>query len=238
MANTDIKLLFGSLRIAGGVLVSLWAIHLLCWAFDVDESVFGIRPRSLEHLWSIISGPFVHADFKHLIANSGPLFFFSAAIFYFYRPVAWRTFFWVLVMTNTWVWVAAHSGSHIGASGMVYGLGAFLFFSGVFRKDLRSMLLALSIAFFYGGMVWGVLPLEVGVSWESHLFGALSGVILAFFFRQKTPVDNKKYIWENEPETAPGDDEAIWNYKKNWVQADQLYTLDDPEDNQSRPDNP
>jgi len=81
---------------------------------------------------------------------------------------------------------------------LIYGLGAFLFFSGVVRRDIRAIAVALLVVFLYGGMVWGVFPLDRHISFESHFFGLLTGFLLAFVFRKQDPY--KKYDWEDEPE--------------------------------------
>ncbi|MBN2572806.1 MAG: rhomboid family intramembrane serine protease, partial [Ignavibacteriales bacterium] len=107
----------------------------------------------------------------------------------------------------------ARSSYHIGASGIVYGFAAFLFFSGVFRKDVKSIALALLVAFIYGGLVWGVLPVVPGVSWESHLFGAVSGTFTAYILRKYDK--QKKYDWENERSDIPKEKLEI-SYKKGY----------------------
>jgi len=94
------------------------------------------------------------------------------------------------------VWLFARSSYHIGASGLVYGFAAFLFFSGLFRKDKSSMALSLLVVFLYGGMVWGVLPVKPEISFESHLFGALTGIVCSYIFRKNDPPHT--YDWENE----------------------------------------
>lgn len=223
MANQDVHKILQSIAIAAAMTALLWVLHVIVWAAGIETYYLGIIPRQTEGMIGIFTGPLLHASFSHLIANTSPLFFFTIAIMYFYRPVAFRAAGWIYLMTSVWVWVAAHDGSHIGASGMVYGLGAFLFFSGVFRRDTRSMVLALVIAFFYGGMVWGVLPVEPGVSWESHLFGAVAGTAVAFQYRKVAPAERKRYSWEYEPEQEHLDRTATWNYRENWQGADQIY---------------
>ena len=104
---------------------------------------------------------------------------------------------------------------------MVYALAFFLFFSGVFRREARSLVLALVVAFFYGSMVWGIFPGEPNVSWESHLFGAVAGIILAAYFRQQGP-PKKTYSWENEPEESPYDEVSPWNYESLYPPPDEL----------------
>ncbi len=90
-------------------------------------------------------------------------------------------------MTGIWVWAIGRDAYHIGASGIIYGFVTFLFFSGVFRKDTRLLAVSMFVVFLYGGTVWGILPLRSGMSWESHLLGALAGLITAYHFRNEGP---------------------------------------------------
>lgn len=220
MEQSDTQKLLSSLRLSAVFIVLLWVVHALFTVVHFDVGLLGIVPRKVEGLHGILTAPWVHGDWGHLISNSGPMFFFLAGMFYFYRQVAGRAIFWIYLMTGVWVWVAAHAGAHIGASGLVYGLAGFLFFSGVFRRDVRSIALALVIAFFYGGMVWGIWPGQPGISWESHLFGGIAGTVTAWYFRKVGVVPKKKYFWEDEPEYEPADDYAIWNYRsEHWPGA-------------------
>ena len=106
------------------------------------------------------------------------------AVFYFYEKIALEVFVWIYLVTGFWVWVAARQAYHIGASGLVYGLATFLFFSGLFRKDIRSVAVATAIGFLYSGMLQGIFPTTENISWESHLLGAGAGILCAFYFRR------------------------------------------------------
>ncbi|MEM6269971.1 MAG: rhomboid family intramembrane serine protease [Bacteroidota bacterium] len=232
MAQNDGKRILRSLKVAGIVVGLLWVIHFALWLLEVNVGVLGIVPRSVAGLSGILTAPLVHGDIFHLMSNSAPLFFFTAGMLYFYPRISAKAFAWMYLMTGVWVWIAAHEGSHIGASGIVYALAGFLFFSGVFRRETRSIALSLVIAFFYGGMVWGVLPGQEGISWESHLFGLVAGAVCAFFYRKQDLPLRKKYNWEDDPEWDPNDDKAVWNYEKNWSGARVVYVP-----NSSGPDN-
>ena len=97
---------------------------------------------------------------------------------------------------------------------MVYAFVSFLFFSGIFRKDNKSIAIALLVTFLYGGVVWGVLPGQKGISWESHLFGAIAGLVAAFTFRKIDPP--KKYEWEDEEDDFNVDElEVSYDPEKN-----------------------
>ncbi len=161
----------------------LWLIKALEWAVDLDFGFLGILPRTLSGTMGIITAPLVHGDVLHLISNTFPLLLLGVSVFYFYDKIALEVFAWIYFMSGFWVWMAARDAYHIGASGLVYGLVAFLFFSGLFRRDTKSLSISLVVIFLYGGMLQGLFPTNERISWESHLLGALAGAFCAFFYR-------------------------------------------------------
>jgi len=179
----------------------LWLIHLITYLFDIYTFKLGILPRNINGLVGILISPLIHGSFSHLLSNTAPLILMGIGIFYFYEKVAYKVFTIIYLGTGLLVWIFAREVYHIGASGVIYGFVSFLFFSGIFRKDNRSIALALVVIFLYGGLIWGVLPVEKGVSWESHLFGAIVGIIVAFIFRKIDPP--KRYEWEDEESDVP-----------------------------------
>ena len=189
-------------------LILIWLVKITEVALDMDFSGYGIYPLKIKGITGIITGPLIHADFKHLFDNSLPLFFLSIAIFYFYRVVAYRVFFLTLLLTGVWVWFGGRTASHIGSSGLVYGFASFLFFSGVIRNNLNLLAISLLVVFLYGGLVWGIFPYDYRISWESHLGGGLSGLVLAFYYRKYGP-PSARYEWEEEEgdEEPPEDPE-------------------------------
>jgi membrane associated rhomboid family serine protease len=189
-------------------------VFLLSLALELDLRRLGILPRDLYGIFGIITAPFVHASFSHLISNTIPLIVLGWSIFFFYAKVSSRVFLVVYLITGFLVWLLAREVYHIGASGLVYALVSFLFFSGIFRKDNKSIAIALLVTFLYGGVVWGVMPGQKGISWESHLFGAVAGLISAFAFRKIDPP--KKYEWENEEDDFNVDElEVSYDPEKN-----------------------
>jgi membrane associated rhomboid family serine protease len=163
--------------------------------FEIDLSRFGIYPLTVQGLPGILFSPFIHADFHHLFNNSLPLFFLSIALFYFYSEVAVKVFISTYFITGLLVWIAGREAWHIGASGLVYGLASFLFFSGIIRRYFRLIALSLLIVFLYGSMVWGLFPgVYKNVSWESHMLGFFSGVFLAVSYRNQGP-QQPVYEW-------------------------------------------
>ena len=227
MDKKDTSKLLTSFMYAGVVSAILVLIHLALVVTGTSPGIFGIVPREVEGLTGILTAPWIHGDWSHLLSNLGPIFVLLSAMLYFYRKASLKALVWMYFMTGIWVWIAARHNSHIGASGMVYALAFYLFFSGVIRRDTRSIAVSLVIAFFYGSLVWGVLPTQEGVSWESHLFGGVAGIALAWFTRKIGVIQRKKYSWQDEPDYAPDDDRAVWNYRKNWQGSNQMYVPQD-----------
>jgi membrane associated rhomboid family serine protease len=195
--------------------VVLWVVHLLSLLFNEDLSKLGLLPRNLVGLLGIFTSPLIHADFSHLISNTIPLIILGWIIFSFYPKVSYILFLFIYFVTGLLVWIFARQVFHIGASGVVYGFVSFLFFSGIFRRDNKSISLALVITFLYGGLVWGMIPGWKGISWESHLFGAITGLVAAYLFRKIDP-PSKKYDWEDEPDDFDVDKlEVSYDPEKN-----------------------
>ena len=173
--NTEKKDLLKSLYFPSLFIIVMWTVWLAEIVFQVDLSFLGLYPLSAKGLVGIITAPLVHSGYEHLIANSIPMFVLGASLFYFYRQIAYKIFFLTYLITNIWVWFLARGEAyHIGASGVVYGLAAYLFTSGLIRKNPRLMAISLVIIFLYGSMIWGVFPdffPEKNISWESHLMG-------------------------------------------------------------------
>jgi membrane associated rhomboid family serine protease len=182
------KRLLLSMIIPGIFVFTMWLVKLVEVLFEIDLTGLGIFPLRINGLQGILLSPFIHADFNHLFNNSLPLFFLSVALFYFYAEVAVKVFVWNYFLTGLFVWIAGRAAWHIGASGLVYGLASFLFFSGIIRRYFRLIALSLLIVFLYGSMVWGIFPgIYRNVSWESHMLGSFSGIVLAILFRNQGP---------------------------------------------------
>ena len=179
--------------------ISMWIVFLLSILLNEDFSRMGLLPRNLVGLLGIITSPLIHADFSHIFSNTIPLLILGWIIFSVYPKLSYLLFVFIYLLTGLLVWIFARQVYHIGASGVVYGFVSFLFFSGIFRRDNKSIALALVITFLYGGLVWGMIPGLKGISWESHLFGAITGLLAAYMFRRIDP-PSKKYDWEDEPD--------------------------------------
>ncbi|TAL57619.1 MAG: rhomboid family intramembrane serine protease [Bacteroidetes bacterium] len=204
MEDSEKKKIIRSILYPSVFVSLLWFVKFFELALDLDLIPYGLYPRAFSGLIGIATCPLIHSSFDHLFSNSIPLLVLGIITFYFYRPISFSVFFWVYFMSGIWLWAAGREAYHVGASGLVYGFASFLFFSGIFRKERTSMVLALIVVFLYGSMVWGVFPLQPQVSWESHLLGSLAGFITAFYFRQEGP-QAKKFEWNEED-----DDNGEW----------------------------
>lgn len=191
----------------------LWVIEILKYYFQWDLYFLGIYPLKLKGLHGIITAPLIHGDFTHLFNNSLPLLILSTSIFYFYKPVAFKVIYLVWIITGVWVWFSARQTWHIGASGLVYGYASFLFFSGIIRKNRSLLAISLLVAFLYGSLIWGIFPLKREISWESHLMGGVSGLLLAFYFKEYGPkIDEPE--WDDEDEEDEDDEEDDFNFNQ------------------------
>jgi len=183
------------------LLAIMWLIKLLEVIFDFDLVFLGTYPLTVKGLPGIALMPFVHGGWKHLMANSISFLVLSTALFYFYRDISWKVLLGIWLLSGMWVWFGGRPSWHIGASGVIYGLSAFLFFSGVIRQVKGLAALSLVVAFLYGSMIWGVFPdffpKEKNISWEGHLGGFISGIIMAIYYRTQGP-QRRKYSWEME----------------------------------------
>lgn len=199
----------------GSFVALIWVIKIMEALFGIQLTTWGVLPRTWEGLKGILFSPLLHSDFLHLISNSLPLLILGLGIFYLYARIAPEVMVWMYLSSGIWVWSMARGGSyHLGASGLVYGLAAFLIVGGIIRKSLASTTLSLVVLLLYGGMFLGILPGEPGISWESHLMGALSGAGLAVYFR-KEPLWTIPSILRDTDEDIVEDDKALVHEEVN-----------------------
>jgi len=149
----------------------------------MDFGFLGIYPLSVEGLIGIFTAPLIHGSPEHILSNALPMLILGGILFYFYEGIATRVFLHSYFFTNILVWVLGRPFYHIGASGLVYGLAFFLISFGLFQRNIRSILITVGTILLYGGLVYTVFPLDERVSYESHLFGAITGVVTAFTLR-------------------------------------------------------
>lgn len=177
------------------VLVGLmWLSEFVDTALRGDLDAFGIRPRELDGLPGIVLSPFLHLGFGHLIANTSALLLLGVLLAWLTRHL-WAVTIGVALLGGLGVWLLAPPNSvTIGASGLVYGYAAFLAVYGFVARRLVPAIVAVLIIALYGGLVWGVLPLAPGVSWQGHLFGALAGLGLALRLGRADRVRPRSFV--------------------------------------------
>ena len=181
-------------------LLFLFLIVFVFWVetrFDLNFNYLGILPREFIGLRGILLGPLIHSDVNHLFNNSIPLFVLGMALFYFYPHIRWKVMIWGLILTGIFTWIIGRPAMHIGASGVIYMLTAFLLFKGIFSKQYQLTALSFAVVFLYGSFLWYIFPIDPKISWEGHLSGLVVGFLFSFIFRTDH-LENRKYAWEHE----------------------------------------
>ena len=184
------------------IVTVLWIVFLINDIFGMHWNDYGMHPRSVDGLFGIITMPFLHGDYAHLFSNSVPLLILLFSIFYFFHKKATLILLMTWFMAGVFTWIIGTEGIHIGASGVVYALAFFLVTISVLKQEPKLMAYSLIIIFLYGSIIWGFFPQlfpDKHISWEGHLAGAITGIVLAFFYRHEGPV-KKVYFAEEEEE--------------------------------------
>ena len=187
-----------AIYIAIAAVVLIWLVYFIEIKFKLNFNKYGIYPKTFSGLKGIIFSPFIHSGIKHILNNSAPLLVMLWCLYFFYNKIANKVLFWGTILTGFLTWLIGRPSFHIGASGVIYLLVSFIFFSGIIRKYYRLIAVSLSVVFLYGGMVWYVLPVEDGISWEGHLSGFITGLVFAYIFRNSGPQPEKFQFHENE----------------------------------------
>lgn len=194
--------------------VLVWSVWLLDVGFDWHLGRYGLLPRTPSGLVGILTAPLLHADLDHLFNNTVAMLMLGWCLMYFYPRIAGRVVVASWLVSGIGVWFMGRANYHIGASGVIYGIAAFLFVSGLLRKQRTLMALSMLVVFLYGGLIWGVFPIVERLSWESHLWGGLAGVAMAFLHRSIPPaVSDPKPSFADEEDSdedeRTGDEQAL-----------------------------
>jgi membrane associated rhomboid family serine protease len=198
-AREDSERLRYAFVLSGAFAIMLWLVKIIESVTGFDMIHYGVYPRTLSGLSSILTAPFIHGSPEHLLSNTLPVVVLGTALLYGYPRSARIVIPVVFVGSGLAVWLFGRPSYHVGASGLTFGMMFFVFTIGVLRWDRRAIALALVVFFLYGGMVWQVLPVDPQVSYESHLSGAILGVGLAFWLRRlDAPAPEKRYSWQDE----------------------------------------
>lgn len=191
----------------------IWTVFWLELRLEVNLNQFGVVPRDFVGLRGIIFSPFIHGSVEHLYNNTIPLAVLLAALFYFYRNIALRVLFLGILLSGLMTWAIGRPSYHIGASGVIYVLASFMFFKGIISKYYRLVALSLIVVFIYGSLLWYIFPIKDDISWEGHLSGFLTGLLLAVLIKAKLP-SRKKYDWELE-DFNEEEDEFLQQFDKD-----------------------
>ena len=195
--------------------LTLWLAFYIDIKFNLDAADWGIYPRTLEGLRGVVLSPFIHGNLEHLYNNTIPLLVLMAALRYFYREQSWAVIGYGILISGLITWIIGRSSFHIGASGLIYVLTAFIFFKGIRTKHYRLVALSLAVVMVYGSTIWYVFPgIEKEISWEGHLAGLVTGFAFAMLF--KTPDYHRpiKYDWER-PDFNPAGDKFLERFDEN-----------------------
>jgi membrane associated rhomboid family serine protease len=196
-----------------------WILFFLNQYYQLNYYKYGVLPRDLEGIKGVFSSVFIHGDLEHITSNSLPILVLGMLLFDFYKKIAKQAFIWIWIISGIWLWIGGRNSSenpnyHIGASTLIYGLSSFLFFSGILRKHKQLMVISALVVFLYGSITHGIFPIQQGISWEGHLFGAISGALVAYNYRKEGP-RSSGYYWPKEEEEETTDNYWEENHTEN-----------------------
>jgi membrane associated rhomboid family serine protease len=172
----------GQLIILGGFVALIWIVELVDWLIlNGTLDAYGVRPRTITGLRGILFMPFLHRGFGHLLANTIPIFILGWLVMVRRTADIFLVAAVTILVGGVGVWLFGGSNSvHVGASGLIFGFFGFLLARAIFERSLAAIALAIVVFLLYGGIIWGVLPGQNGVSWQGHLFGFVGGVLAAY----------------------------------------------------------
>lgn len=179
--NTVIKFLNNNqhLRLVLAIFMLFSAIEIINLFTGRMLSQLGTIPRYVPGLKGIFLGPFVHGSLQHYFSNIIPLCIFSYLLLQYGLKRYLQVTLWIMLMTGLLVWLFARPATHIGVSGVIYGYFGYLVLAGFLNGKVKLIIISMLVAFFYGGLIFGILPSSPFVSWESHLFGFIAGLAAA-----------------------------------------------------------
>lgn len=188
-----------SFRLVAAFTIALWLIKIVEVLSGTSLYKYGVLPGQLSGLMGVLWAPLIHSSFSHLFANTAPLLILGTSLLYGYPKSAKIVVPAIYIGTGLAVWFFARQFYHIGASSLTFGFMFFVFTIGAIRWDRRAIALSMVVFLLYGGMIWGIFPNEPGISYESHFFGAMIGIILAILLRNYDPgIPEKEYNWEED----------------------------------------
>jgi len=195
----------------------IWIVKGVEYISDMNFSIFGIIPLNFNRIYGILSYPFIHSDFNHLINNTYPILILGGIISEVYKDISNKVFFYSYVLSGSILWIFGLPNTNIiGASGLVYALGSFILISGFVKNQPRLIMLSFLVIFLNFFHLWGIIEVKQdNISQTAHLCGAIAGMIIALIYRKKGP-QPKIYNYEIEEELGEENQiDYIYKGKKN-----------------------
>ena len=174
-----------SIKVILSFLILIWAAYFLSWLIPINQ--FGLVPRTPLGLIGIFTAPFLHGSLSHIIGNSISFTIFAVALALLEDDKMFGKVMLMMVIGGLLTWIWGRTANHIGASGLIFSLWGYMLLSGWFSRKIKYILVSLILMFFYGGMIFSVLPGKVGVSWDGHLFGSIAGGVVSRLYQRKNP---------------------------------------------------
>lgn len=239
------KKFLGSLIIPLLLVTLMWVVMIAETSFGANWGRYGIVPHTVQGLLGILTLPFLHGSWEHLLSNSVPVLVLGTALYYCYPTLANRVLLitWLASGLLTWC-IGDPASTHIGASALVYGLNLFLIFSGFIRGNRMLIVISLIMVFLYGSFIWGMIPslaIPQNISWEGHLSGAIIGILLAVMLRKEGP-QKEVHHWEEDDEEeetalrqAQGPQSALGSQQAQGTMQAEGAQQDDSTDSDERP---
>lgn len=209
---------FYSAFVPACIVVAMWLVFIVDASFGLGLSRFGVEPHTLRGLVGVLSMPLLHGNWEHLLSNTVPVLVLGTALYYFYGTIANRVMWLTWLVSGFLTWCIAADGLHIGASALIYGLNLFLIISGLIRGNTRLLAISFIMIFLYGSFMWGVFPSftePMRISWQGHLAGLLTGLVLAFFYRNDGP-QSEEHHWDDEDDDQDNDPDDDSNTSPYW----------------------
>jgi len=206
--KSNLKSIIFSTLIPLVFVITMWLVKMGETILHQEFTEWGIFPQTVLGLRGILFSPFLHGSWAHLASNTLPFLLLGFGLFNFYKTKAWSVLGFIYIFSGFLTWIMGRESYHIGASSIIYGLEFFILISAIIRREQRLMAFSMLIIFLYGSIVWGFFPQffpNENISWEGHLSGAISGAIMAYYYRKDGP--RKKDFFNDEDSYESTEDE-------------------------------
>lgn len=177
----------------------MWIVFLYEIKYGFNFNQYSIYPRRIASLFGILASPFLHSDVSHITNNTLSFFVLMLLLRFFYSKVYFQVFIIGLLVSGIFTWLFARPAYHLGMSGVIYVLASFIISKSFFSKQYNLIALSFVVIFIYGSMIWYVFPVDKSISWEGHLSGLITGILLSFCYK-------------NEIKASP---QILLNYQQN-----------------------